>query len=38
MLDFLLVFPGIVWWREINDMPFDLWQACKEYADRKLGR
>lgn len=37
-MDFLLVFPGLAWWREIQDMPHDLWQACKEHADRQLGR
>ena len=21
-------FPGVVWWREIDDMPFETWDQC----------
>ena len=34
---FLVVFPGLAWWREIYDLPFDLFEQMNDYADQRLG-
>lgn len=30
--------PGIVWWREIYDMPFWLFEQCVAIVEAKTGR
>lgn len=35
---FVLAYPGIVWWREIYDMPFDLWELMRDKAEERFGR
>jgi hypothetical protein len=30
--------PGIVWWREIYDMPLGLFDVAKSYVETKMGR
>jgi hypothetical protein len=27
-----------VWWREIYDMPFDLWELMRDKAEERFGR
>jgi hypothetical protein len=37
-VEFQIVFPGLAWWREVYDMPHDLWQAYREIAEQRLRR
>jgi len=30
--------PGIVWWREIHDMPHWLFEWCQSYVEAKTRR
>lgn len=32
---FLRYFPGLRW-SDVDEMPFDLWEACRDEADRLM--
>lgn len=33
----MIAYPGIAWWREIHDMPFEVWEQLNLLADQRLG-
>ena len=37
VLDFQITFPGVAWWREIWDMPYEVWDLYRQYVEAKRG-
>ena len=35
VVDFCVHLPGLAWWREIPDMPFEVWEVLREYVEKK---
>lgn len=34
VVDFFIKWPSIPWWREVDDMPYAVWDALRQYLDR----
>ena len=35
IVSFLIHLPGLAWWREVYDMPFEVWEQCCRIVELK---